>query len=71
MFNSKIEVRVESVRLATLVEGATPENIIELSKKIGEYLLDGVDMPEVYDQTTAMKTMSSMMLGMKSVGNEK
>jgi len=63
--NSKIEVKTEAVRLAALVEGANVGNVVELSKKKGNYLLEGVDMPDVYDQNEMMKTFASMALDFK------
>jgi len=64
--NSKIEVRAEAVRLAAMVEGATPDNVVELSKKIGDFLLEGVDIPDVYNQNEMMKTFASMAFNMKN-----
>lgn len=63
--NSKIEVRAEAVRLAVMVEGANPDNVVELSKKIGDFLLDGVEIPDVFNQNEMMKTFASMALDMK------
>lgn len=68
--NSKIEVRAEAVRLAAMVEGANSENVVELSIKIGEYLLDGVDLPDVYNQNEMMKTFATMALDMKNGNHE-
>lgn len=55
--NSKIELRIEAVKLAVNVEGVTPENIIEVSKKIFAFVQGDASLPETFDTTSAMKDM--------------
>lgn len=55
--NSKIELRIEAVKLAVNVEGATPDNIIELSEKIFKFVQGNADLPETFDSSSAMKDM--------------
>lgn len=55
--NSKIELRIESVKLAVNVEGVTPENIIEVSDKIFAFIQGDANLPETFDSNSAMKDM--------------
>lgn len=55
--NSKIEARCEAVRLATAIKDVTSENILEISKRIEDYIVGGIDLPEVYDPNTYIKEL--------------
>lgn len=55
--NSKIELRIEAVKLAVNVEGVTPENIIEVSEKIFTFLQGDAILPETFDTNSVMKDM--------------
>lgn len=58
MLNSKFEVRMEAVRLATMVEGINTSEVIPLSRQIAAYIMGGItDLPETYDQQAQYKEM--------------
>lgn len=46
---SKLELRIEAVKLAINVEGVTSENIVETSKSIAEFVLGTAELPESYN----------------------
>lgn len=47
--NSKIEMRLEAVRLAVNTEGVTADNVIDLSEKIATFILGDSRLPETYN----------------------
>lgn len=53
--NSKIEARIEAVKLALNVEGVTSENIIEVSNKIAAFIIDNAELPDSYDSNAYLK----------------
>lgn len=55
--NSKIEARIESVRLAINVEGVTSENIVEVSKAIYEFVIGDAELPESHDSNAEIKEL--------------
>lgn len=55
--NSKIEVRIESVRLAINVEGVTSENIVEASKAIYDFIIGDAELPESHDSNAEIKEL--------------
>ncbi len=59
--NSKIEARVEAVRLAALLKDVTSENIVPVSKQIEEYITEGIDLPGIYDPNSYLKDFMSKM----------
>lgn len=60
--NSKIEVRIEAVKLAINVEGATSENIITTSEAIYGFILGDAELPENHDANAEMKELMAKML---------
>lgn len=56
--NSKIEVRSESIRIASLL-GVTSENILDVAKKIEEYIMGDAELPETYDRNSYFKELIS------------
>lgn len=60
--NSKIGLRAESVRLASLVEGTTPDNIIDVAGKVERYVLGSAELPETYDQTALVWSLATLFL---------
>lgn len=60
-YNSKVEVRCEAVRLAALLKDVTSKNVVALSKDIEEFILDGIELPNVYDPNSYMKDMVKMV----------
>ena len=55
--NSKIEARIEAVRLAVNVEGVTPENIVSTSESIYGFILSDSELPETYDANANIKEL--------------
>ncbi|WP_297448721.1 hypothetical protein [uncultured Alistipes sp.] len=53
--NSKIEARIEAVKLALNVEGVTSENIIEVSEKIADFVIGNAELPNTYDSNSYLK----------------
>lgn len=45
--NSRLEVRMEAVRMAMQLKEATAENIIAMAREIEEYVLSGIELPDV------------------------
>ncbi len=52
--NSKIEARIEAVKLALNVEGVTSDNIIDVSTKIAYFILGDANLPDNNDPNTFM-----------------
>lgn len=59
--NSKIEARIEAVKLALNVEGVTSENIIEESGKIADFIIGNSELPDIYDSNGYLKDMVEKM----------
>lgn len=55
--NSKLEVRIEAVKLAINTEGVTSENIVETSAAIAGFILGEAELPETYDSNSTMKEL--------------
>lgn len=60
--NSKIEARIEAVKLAINVEGVTSENIVSASEAIYGFILGSADLPENHDANADMKELMAKML---------
>lgn len=58
--NSKLDLRLESAKLAVMVEGVTPENVISLSKEIEKYVIGEADLPESYDPSEMLRNSMEM-----------
>lgn len=58
--NSKLDLRLESAKLAVMVEGVTPENVISLSKEIEKYVIGEADLPEAYDPSEMLRNSMEM-----------
>lgn len=61
--NSKIELRIEAVKLAVNVEGVTDKNVIAVSEEIAKYIIGDVALPEVYDPTENQSNLLKIMSG--------
>ena len=61
--NSKIEARIEAVKLALNVEGVTSENIIEVSKKIASFIIGEAELPDKDPSEDMQKRMMDMVTG--------
>ena len=59
--NSKLELRIEAVRIAVNVDGVTDKNVIAVSEEIAKYILGDAELPEVYDPTELQDKMLKMM----------
>lgn len=55
--NSKIEARIEAVKLALNVEGVTSENVIDVSTKIAAFIIGNAELPGNVDSNAIMKEM--------------
>lgn len=62
--NSKIEVRIEAVKLAVNVEGVTDKNVIAVSEEIAKYIIGDISLPEAYDPTENQSNLLKIMSGM-------
>lgn len=60
--NSKIEARIEAVKLALNVEGVTSENIIEVSAKIADFIIGDAVLSDTYDSNAYMKEIVSRIM---------
>lgn len=60
--NSKIEARIEAVKLAINVEGVTSENIVSTSNAIYGFILGDAELPENHDANSDMKELMAKML---------
>ena len=67
--NSKIEARIEAVKLALNVEGVTSENIIEVSEKIAIFIIGNAELPDK-DPSEDMQTGAYNNLPMQKVSTE-
>ena len=61
--NSKIEARIEAVKLALNVEGVTSENIIEVSEKIASFIIGEAELPDKDPSDDMQKRMMDMVTG--------
>lgn len=69
--NSKIEVKIEAVKLAINVEGVTSENIVETSEAIAKFILGDAELPDTYDSNSTMKELMERFSNpTTSAGNE-
>lgn len=59
--NSKIEARIEAVKLALNVEGVTSKNIIEVSNKIATFIISNAELPDSYDSNAYIKEIMAKM----------
>lgn len=59
--NSKLELRIEAVRIAVNVDGVTDKNVIAVSEEIAKYILGDAELPEVYDPTELQDKMLKMI----------
>ncbi|WP_307996663.1 hypothetical protein [uncultured Bacteroides sp.] len=59
--NSKLDLRLESAKLAVMVDGVTPENVISLSKEIEKYVIGEAELPESYDPNEMLKNSMEML----------
>lgn len=68
--NSKLELRIEAVKLAVNVEGVTSENVIETAEKIEAYILGDTELPEWVDPNAQIKELTEKFMS-KDLSNEK
>lgn len=68
--SSKIELRIEAVKLAVNVEGVTDKNVIAISEEIERYILGDAELPEVYDPTESQNKILAMMSQMNSFNKQ-
>ena len=61
--NSKIEARIEAVKLALNVEGVTSENIIEVSERIASFIIGNAELPDKDPSEDMQKRMMDMVTG--------
>lgn len=59
--NSKIEARIEAVKLALNVEGVTAENIIEVGGKIADFIVGNAELPDNDESADFQKQMMDMV----------
>ena len=60
--NSKLEIRIEAVKLALNVEGVTSESVIQTAKVIESYILGDAELPEWIDTQSQWKELSEKFL---------
>ena len=68
--NSKLELRIESVKISVNVEGVTSENVIETAEKIEAYILGDTELPEWVDPNAQIKELTEKFMS-KDLNNEK
>lgn len=61
--NSKIEARIDAVKLALNVEGVTSENIIEVSERIASFIIGNAELPDKDPSEDMQKRMMDMVTG--------
>lgn len=57
--NSKIEARIEAVRLAINVEGVTPDNVVSTSEAICYFILGDAELPDTFNTNAEMMGLMS------------
>lgn len=67
--NSKLDLRLEAARLATMVDGITPERIVPTAKEIEAYVLGDAELLETYDANELL-TKSMAILNKGGLGYE-
>ncbi len=55
--NSKVEIRLEAVRNAVMVENITPSEIIPLAREIEHFIIGDADFPEQYNSNDYLEKM--------------
>ncbi len=68
--NSKLEVRLEAVRLAAMTEGVSPSTVIVTAREIEEYIIGDAVLPEHYDPNATMTQLVSALQTQMSSGDE-
>lgn len=69
--NSKIEVKIEAVKLAINVEGVTSKNIVETSEAIAKFILGDAELPDTHDDNALYKEMmAKLTLPTNTTNNE-
>ena len=59
--NSKLELRIEAVKLAINVEGVTSENIVGASEAIATFILGDAELPDTHDGNALYKEMMAKL----------
>lgn len=67
--NSKLDLRLEAARLATMVDDITPKRIVPTAKEIEAYVLGDAELPETYDANELL-TKSMAILNKGGLGYE-
>lgn len=67
--NSKIELRIEAVKLAVNLEGVNDKNVIAISEEITRYILGDAELPEMYDPKESQDKILKMMSQMNFLNN--
>lgn len=57
--NSKIEARIEAVKLAINVEGVTSDNIVSTSEAIYGFILGDAELPNTFNTNAEMMGLMS------------
>jgi hypothetical protein len=69
--NSKIEARCEAVRMAACVKDVTSDNLLEMAKKIENYIVGDIELPDIYDPNANFKELVEKISNRVVDGNEK
>lgn len=64
--NSKLELRLEAVRLASVIEGVSTSSLIKTAKEVEKYVLGKAELPETYDPMSAIKSVTDLTMGLKA-----
>ena len=59
--NSKLELRIEAVKLAINVEGVTSENIVGASEAIAKFILGDAELSDTHDGNALYKEMMAKL----------
>lgn len=65
--DTKLNARIEAVRLATTVKGVTLENILEVSKGIASFIIGEANIPEANDKGDYLERLMEKMIEKQGV----
>lgn len=60
--DTKLNARIEAVRLAAMVKDVNIENVVEVSKKIADFIIGEANIPEANDKGDIFEKMMERMM---------
>lgn len=55
MYDSKIDIRVEAVRIASMMRDVEKSDIVDVARKIAGFITEGIELKDVNDPNAAIK----------------